>query len=103
VTDLAATPVICFQPEPWQIEQTVDEEVTEGILKSPRLVVRLYYAGSVRGKLFTHLSQRTRKGGAPGKGRRSHHFRKKRDRMGHAATRSNRKSKGAQIHAAFGS
>jgi hypothetical protein len=45
VTDLAATPVICFQPEPWQIEQTVDEEVTEGILKSSRLVVRLYYAG----------------------------------------------------------
>ena len=44
VTDLAAPPLTDFQPEPWQILQTVDEEVTEGILKKYRLVVRLYYA-----------------------------------------------------------
>jgi len=43
VTDLAAPPFTDFQPEPWQIGQTVDEEVTEGILKKYRLVVRLYY------------------------------------------------------------
>ena len=46
VTDFAAPFATGFQPEPWQIEQTVDEEVTEGILKSSRLEVRLYYAGS---------------------------------------------------------
>ena len=48
VTDLAAPPRPSFkdfQPEPWQILQTVDEEVTEGILKNIRLVKRLYYAG----------------------------------------------------------
>ena len=45
VTDLAAPALADFQPEPWQILQTVDEEVTEGILKNIRLVVRLYYAG----------------------------------------------------------
>jgi hypothetical protein len=33
VTDLAAAPLTDFQPEPWQILQTVDEEVTERILK----------------------------------------------------------------------
>jgi hypothetical protein len=31
VTDLAAPPLTDFQPEPWQIEQTVDEEVTREI------------------------------------------------------------------------
>ena len=44
VTDLAAPPLTDFQPEPWQILQTVDEEVTEEVLKRNRLVVRLYYA-----------------------------------------------------------
>ena len=43
VTALAAPPLTDFQPEPWQIGQTVDEEVTEGILKKFGLVVRLYY------------------------------------------------------------
>jgi hypothetical protein len=43
VTDLAALPLTDFQPEPWQMGQTVDEEVTEGILKKFRPVVRLYY------------------------------------------------------------
>src|SRR3954464_13512863 len=33
VTDFAAPFATDFQPEPWQILQTVDEEVTEGILK----------------------------------------------------------------------
>jgi hypothetical protein len=47
VTDLAAPPLTDFQPEPWQIEQTVDEEVNEGILKKYRLVVRLYYVGGL--------------------------------------------------------
>ena len=46
VTDLAAPPLTDFQPEPWQILQTVDEEVTEGILKNIRLVVGLYYAAA---------------------------------------------------------
>ena len=45
VTDLAAPPFTGFQPEPWQMGQTVDEEVTEEILKKFGLVVRLYYAG----------------------------------------------------------
>ena len=47
VTDLAAPPFTDFQPEPWQILQTVDEEVTEEILENIRLVVRLYYVRSV--------------------------------------------------------
>src|SRR3954463_8807433 len=33
VTDFAAPLATDFQPEPWQILQTVDEEVTEEILK----------------------------------------------------------------------
>src|SRR3954464_6259203 len=44
VTDFAAPFATDFQPEPWQMLQTVDEEVTRGILKNNRLVVRLYYA-----------------------------------------------------------
>jgi hypothetical protein len=33
VTDLAAPPLTDFQPEPWQMGQTVDEVLTRGILK----------------------------------------------------------------------
>src|SRR3954471_206858 len=67
VTDFAAPFATDFQPEPWQILQTVDVEVTEGILKNIRLVVRLYYAERVAASSSTcPFAQRRERMGHPG-------------------------------------